>query len=159
MREAMLSGCAEARVEVAVAKSANTSNATNGFNHNFIDLLITRPRDFVYSQAPLCDAPSTTLAQAACLGPAAEVWIFLAQRSGQIDLMVLLLHEDLANLFRHCELSQRFTLPDAIPVIANGVVLIVEIEPQHVFRILRSAYRLGRDHRHFAEVVDLPRKD
>src|SRR5665811_362900 len=56
--------------------------------------------------------------------------------------MILLLHEDLANLFRHREFSKRFTLPDAIAVIANGFVFIFEIIPEHVFRVFRCAYRL-----------------
>ena len=73
--------------------------------------------------------------------------------------MVLLLHEDLANLLRHRVFSESFTLPDAIAVIANGFVFIVEIVSEHVFRILRRAHRLGSDHGHFAEIVDLPRKD
>jgi hypothetical protein len=34
--------------------------------------------------------------------------------------MVLLLDEDLSNLFRHRVISKRFTLPDAIAAIANG---------------------------------------
>jgi len=69
--------------------------------------------------------------------------------------MILLLHEDLANLFRHREFSKRFTLPDAIAVIANGFVFIVEIIPKHVFGIFRCAYRLGSYHWHFAKIVDL----
>ena len=73
--------------------------------------------------------------------------------------MILLLHEDLANLFRHRVFSKRFTLPDAIAVIADGLVLVIEITPKHDFRIFRSAYRLGSDHRHFAEIVDLARED
>ena len=73
--------------------------------------------------------------------------------------MILLLHEDLANLFRHRVFSKLFTLPDAIAVIANGLVFIIEIIPEHVFRIFRCAYRLGSYHRHFAEIVDLPRED
>src|ERR1700730_9062695 len=73
--------------------------------------------------------------------------------------MILLLHEDLANLFRHRVFSKRFTLPDAIAVIADGLVLVIEIIPKHVFRIFRRAYQLGSDHRHFAEIVDLPREN
>jgi hypothetical protein len=41
--------------------------------------------------------------------------------------MILFLHEDLANLFRHRVFSKRFTLPDAIAVIANGFIFIFEI--------------------------------
>src|ERR1035441_2702109 len=73
--------------------------------------------------------------------------------------MILLLHEDLANLFRHREFSKRFTLPDAIAVIANGFVFIFEIIPEHVFRVFRCAYRLGSYYWHFAKIVDLPRGD
>src|SRR5665647_542052 len=73
--------------------------------------------------------------------------------------MILLLHEDLGNLFRHREFSKRFTLPDAIAVIANGFVFIFEIIPEHVFRVFRCAYRLGSYHWHFAKIVDLPRED
>jgi len=73
--------------------------------------------------------------------------------------MILLLHEDLANLFRHREFSKRFTLPDAIAVIANGFVFIFEIIPEHFFRVFRCAYRLGSCHWHFAKIVDLPRED
>src|ERR1700731_4808495 len=54
--------------------------------------------------------------------------------------MILLLHEDLVNLFRHRVFSKRFTLPDAIAVIADGLVLVIEIIPEHVFRIFRCAY-------------------
>ena len=73
--------------------------------------------------------------------------------------MILFLHKDLANLFRHCVFSKRFTLPDAIAVIANGLVFIIEIIPEHVFRIFRCAYRLGCYYWHFAEIVDLPREN
>jgi hypothetical protein len=65
----------------------------------------------------------------------------------------------LADLFRHRVFSKRFTLPDASAVIADGLVLVIEIIREHVFRIFRCAYRLGSDHRHFAEIVDLPRED
>jgi hypothetical protein len=85
-------------------------------------------------------------AHGASFWTAANVGNFYAERSGQIDLMILLLHEDLANLFRHRVFSKRFTLPDAIAVIADGLVLVIEIVPEHVFRIFRCAYRLGSDH-------------
>src|ERR1017187_4890021 len=71
--------------------------------------------------------------------------------------MVLLLHQDLANLFRHRVLPERFALPDAIAVIADGLVLIVEIEAEHLLRVFRRAHRLGSHRRHLAEIVDLTR--
>jgi hypothetical protein len=61
------------------------------------------------------------------------------------DLMILFLHEDLSNLFRHRVFSERFTLRNAFAVIANGLVFIIEIKTEHVFRIFRCAYRFGGD--------------
>ena len=71
--------------------------------------------------------------------------------------MVLFLHKDAANLLRHGVLSERFALPDAVAVIPDGVVFTLQIVPQHVFRIVRCADRLGGNRRHLAEIVDLPR--
>ena len=73
--------------------------------------------------------------------------------------MILLLHEDLANLFRHRVFPKLFTLPDAIAIIANGLVFIIEIIPEHVSRIFRCVGRPGSYGRHFAEIVDLPREN
>ncbi len=104
-------------------------------------------------------AALATFAQGTSFGTTANVWNFYAEGSGQINLMILLLHEDLANLFRHRVFSKLFTLPDAIAVIANGFIFIFEIIPEHVFRIFRCAYRLGSYSWHCAEIVDLPRED
>src|SRR4030095_13744748 len=41
----------------------------------------------------------------------AEVGDFYAKRRSQIDLVILLLHQDLTNLLRHRIFSKRFTLP------------------------------------------------
>src|SRR5215472_15940372 len=71
--------------------------------------------------------------------------------------MVLLLYKDLANLLRHREFSQHFTLPDPIAVIANRFVFVLEIEAEHLFRIFRGAYRLGSNRWHFPEIINLPR--
>src|SRR5258708_31241644 len=73
--------------------------------------------------------------------------------------MVLRLHEDLTNLFSHGVFFKRFTLRDAIAVITNGFIFIVEIVAEHVSRVFRCADRLRTGHRHFAEVIDLPRED
>src|SRR5689334_5277190 len=83
-----------------------------------------------------------TRAQSTSLGTGIDVWNFFTEGGGQIDLMVLLLHEDLANLFSHRVFSKRFTLRDAIAVIANGFVFIVEIVAEHVFGVLRCADQL-----------------
>ena len=47
---------------------------------------------------------------------------------------------------------------DAISVITNGFIFIVEIEAEHVSRVFRCADRLRTNDRHFAEVIDLPRQ-
>ena len=46
-------------------------------------------------------AALATFAQGTSFGTTANVWNFYAEGSGQIDLIILLLHENLANLFRH----------------------------------------------------------
>src|SRR5262245_5638459 len=89
----------------------------------------------------------------------ADIRNLFTERSCQIDLMVLLLDEDLSNLLRHRVFAERFALADAIAIVANRLVFIVEVEPEHRIRILRCAYRLRRDGRHLAEIVDLPRDD
>ena len=73
--------------------------------------------------------------------------------------MILFLREDLANLFRHGILSERLALRNSIAVIANRFILIVEIVPKHVLWILRRAHRLGGDHWHLTEIIDLPGED
>jgi hypothetical protein len=73
--------------------------------------------------------------------------------------MILLLGENLADLLGQRVFSKRLALADSIAIIANGLVLVIEVEPEHLFRIFRGAYRLRGDHRHFAEIVDLPRED
>ena len=42
-----------------------------------------------------------------------DVWNRYAKRSRQIDLVILFLHENSTNLFRHRKLSKPFTLPDS----------------------------------------------
>jgi hypothetical protein len=72
--------------------------------------------------------------------------------------MVLLLHQDLANLFGHRIFAQRLALADAIAIITNGFIFIIEIESQHLLCIFRCAHRLGSHRRHFAQVIDLTRQ-
>src|SRR6476619_4084972 len=57
-------------------------------------------------------------------GSIANIWDLYAKSSRQIDLMILLLHQDFANLFGHRKLSKPLTLPDASAIIANGFVFI-----------------------------------
>src|SRR5258708_26471097 len=37
------------------------------------------------------------------------------------------------------------SLPHALAIVAHGLVLVIEIEPQQVLRFLRHLHRLGRD--------------
>src|ERR1700728_2472407 len=100
-----------------------------------------------------------TLRQGAFPRAAVHVRHFDAERGRQVDLMILLLGENLADLLCQRVFSKRLALADSIAIIANGLVLVIEVEPEHLFRIFRGAYRLRGDHRHFAEIVDLPRED
>src|SRR5262249_26764942 len=90
----------------------------------------------------LRDAALPTLAQRTSFRATANVWNFFAECRSQINLMVLLLHQDLANLFRHRVLSRRFALRDAFAIIANSFVFIIKIVAEHVPCILRCADRL-----------------
>jgi hypothetical protein len=67
------------------------------------------------------------LTTVASLGSATHVWNLFAKGRRQIDLMVLLLHEDLANLLGYRVFPKRFTLTDAVAVIADGLVFVLEI--------------------------------
>jgi hypothetical protein len=56
-----------------------------------------------------------------------------AERGREIDLVILLLGEDLADLFGERVFSERLALADAVAIIADGLVFIVEIELKHSF--------------------------
>ena len=99
------------------------------------------------------------LTQGTAFGAAIHVGNIFAEGGGQIDLVVLLLHEDLANLFGHGKFSERLALPDSVAVIANGGVFVFEIEAQHLFWIFGCANRLRSDGGHFAQIIDLARED
>src|ERR1700747_1046099 len=104
-------------------------------------------------------AASATLAKRTSLRATAKVWNVFAERGSQINLVVLLLHQNLTNLFRHCIFSERFALRDALAIIANGFVFIIEIVSEHVSRFLGCAHRLGRDRWHLPQIVNLTREN
>ena len=85
----------------------------------------------------------------------AEIGNVDAQRGGQLDLVILFLHENVANLLGQGVLAQRVALADAFPIIEDRLVFVVQIEAQHFFRLLRRLDGLGRHLRHAAQVVDL----
>src|SRR5436190_15538555 len=92
---------------------------------------------------------------AASLAERIDIRNVLTESSRQIDLMILLLNDDLAYLLSHRVFAERLTLLDALPVVADGFILIVEIEPQHLSCILGCPDGLGIHARHLAQVVDL----
>jgi hypothetical protein len=78
--------------------------------------------------------------RAACL---AKVWDLFTESRSQIYLMILFLHENVADLSRHSELTYSFALTNPLPIVANRFILIVEIVAKHVVGILRSLDRFG----------------
>ena len=78
----------------------------------------------------------TTFTESTSPRSGVDVWNFFTERSSQINLMILFLHQDLANLFSHRIFAERFTLRDAIAIITNGCILIIEILAKHVSLIL-----------------------
>src|SRR5579872_4536691 len=60
----------------------------------------------------------------------------LAQRRGEIDQVLLLLPEDLANVLGDRVLAERFTLFHALAIRADRVALVLEVGPQHRFGLL-----------------------
>ncbi len=77
------------------------------------------------------------------------------QGGGQVDLVLLLLDEDLADLLGEGEFPQGLALPDAVPVVPYRLVLVVQVEAKHVLGLLGHLDRLRRHRGRPAEVVDL----
>ena len=73
--------------------------------------------------------------------------------------MLLLLLENFAQVLGHGVLAQRLALPHALAIIPDRLVLVVEVEAQHVFGFLRRLHRLGGHGRLAAEIVDELRDD
>jgi len=63
------------------------------------------------------------------------------------------------DLLSHSELAKSLALANALAIIDDGLLLVVEIEFYHVNGLFRSFHRLRSDARHRAEIVDLPRDD
>jgi len=80
-----------------------------------------------------------------------------AQRDSQVDLMVLLIDEDVANLLGHGEFSEQFALADAIPVIAHRLIFIFEIGAEHLVVFAAEFDGPGLDGWRSTQIVDLPR--
>src|SRR5690349_7127898 len=61
-----------------------------------------------------------------------------AERRREIVLVLLLVAEDLAEVFRNRVLAEALRLADAFAIVAHRLVLVVQIEAQHVLRLVRD---------------------
>ena len=68
-------------------------------------------------------------------------WIF-AKGGRQIDLVILLLDQDLADLLGQGKLPEMFALSDPSAIVANCLVFVVQVVAQHLLRFLGGADRL-----------------
>ena len=66
-----------------------------------------------------------------------------AQSGRQSDLVVLLIQQYLADVLRGGELAQLVALFYPPAIVANGLVLVVQVKPQHVLGLFRRLHRLG----------------
>ena len=80
-----------------------------------------------------------------------------AERRRQIHLVLLLLAQDLADVFSDGVLLERLALLEAFAIVPDRVVLVVEIGAQHHLGLLAQHDRLGAAGRHPAQVVDVLR--
>ena len=69
--------------------------------------------------------------------------------------MLLLLHDDFAQHLAERKLAHGIGLPNALPVLANGFLFIIQIELQHSLRIFGRGDLFGRHFRHATKLIDL----
>ena len=66
-----------------------------------------------------------------------NIWNIDSQCHRQRDLMILFLHQNLPNLLRQSKLararSERLALANTQATTADRFVLVIQVEPQHVF--------------------------
>ena len=82
-----------------------------------------------------------------------------SERGGQINLVILFIHQNLPDLLGHGKPTQSFTLSNPVPVVANGLIFVFQIEAQHLVGIVGGLHRFGLYRGHFAQIVDLARDD
>ena len=85
----------------------------------------------------------------------ADVGDVHAEGGGQVGLVFLLLDQDAADVFGDGVFAEGFALPDALAVVADRFVLVVEVETEHVFGLVGELDRLHGGRWHAAEIVDL----
>ncbi len=82
-----------------------------------------------------------------------------AQGGRQVDLVLLLLHQDFTDMLGEGVFTQRIALPDALAIISDCRRLIFQIKMQHFLGFFRRADFLGMDRGHSAEIINLFRDD
>src|ERR1700757_2107579 len=69
--------------------------------------------------------------------------------------MILLLYKNFADGFTHRKLVKRIALTHAPTVLPNRLLLVFQIEAQHVFSALGGLHWLRYYRRHTAQIVDV----
>ncbi len=69
--------------------------------------------------------------------------------------MILFLHQNLTNVLGDREFAERLALLDALPIVANRFILVVQIELQHFLGFLGRFDFFRRHLGHSPQVVDL----
>ena len=69
--------------------------------------------------------------------------------------MVLLLHQDFANMLRHGIFAKCITLANTFAIIANRLRFIFQVKAQHFLGSCRGAHLFRPDRRHSPKVVNL----
>src|SRR5437867_3577652 len=60
-------------------------------------------------------------------------WIVDSERVRQIRKVLLFLRDNLSEHFPNSKLAHRFCLPDALPVMDDRLLLVLEIKAEHLF--------------------------
>jgi hypothetical protein len=82
-------------------------------------------------------------------------WLALAQSSGQSNLVVLFVDQDLANLFAIGIFKLTPRMADWLAIIANGFSFFFEIELQHLFCMFRRPDAVGLHGWHTPKTISL----
>src|SRR5687767_11309938 len=68
----------------------------------------------------------------------AHVGYVVTHGSRQVVLVLLLLHQDCANVFGDGIFTEGLALAHPLAVVADGIVLVLQVEPQHLFSFVRD---------------------
>src|SRR6476661_11298644 len=87
--------------------------------------------------------------------PAGDIGHVFSERSREVDLVLLLLAQDFADVLGDGELRQGFALFDSLTIGANGVVLVFEVGSEHGASLARRYHRQGDGRRRPSQIVDV----